>query len=46
MLQRDFAIGMPCGVGQALDICRKAPFLRAWTGFGGHKTILHQIVYF
>jgi hypothetical protein len=36
---------MPCGFGQALNICRKAPLLRAWLGFVGHKTILHGFVY-
>jgi hypothetical protein len=46
VLQRNVPIGMPCGFRQALDICRKALFLRAWRGFFAHRTILHEIVVF
>jgi hypothetical protein len=44
VLQRNVTIGMSCGFGQALDICRKALFLWAWRNPFTHRTILHQIV--
>ena len=44
ILQRNDSVSMPCGFGQALDICRKAPFLRAWHSSRAHRTILHEIV--
>jgi hypothetical protein len=44
VLQRSATIGMPCGFGQALDICRKALFLWAWRSLFAHETILHQVV--
>jgi hypothetical protein len=42
--QRRVTIGMPCGFGQALDICRKALFLWAWRSLFAHTPILHEIV--
>jgi hypothetical protein len=30
ILQRDVSIGMPRGIGQALNMCREAPLLWAW----------------
>jgi hypothetical protein len=44
VLQWKVTIGMPCGFRQALNICRKALFLRAWRGLFAHRTILHEIV--
>jgi hypothetical protein len=44
ILQREVTVGMPCGFGQALNICRKALFLWAWPGLFAHRTILHDIV--
>jgi hypothetical protein len=44
VLQRSVTISMPCGFGQAFDICRKAQFLWAWHILFAHKTILHEIV--
>jgi len=44
VLQRSVTIGVPCGFGQALDICRKALFLWAWRSLFAHRTILAQNV--
>src|SRR5215469_5864568 len=42
-LQRFVTIEMPCGLRQALDVCRKAVFLSAWRdGFGAHVQLSHQ----
>src|SRR5215831_2853983 len=41
ILQRNVAIGMPCGFCQALNICRKALFLWAWRNPFTHRSILH-----
>ena len=30
VLQRQAAVGVPCGFGQALNLCRKANLLWAW----------------
>jgi hypothetical protein len=46
VLQGRVTISMPCGFGQALDICRKAQFLWAWRSLFAHRTILHEIVFF
>jgi hypothetical protein len=43
--RRSMTIGMPCGFGQALDICRKAQFLWARRSLFAHRTILHEIVH-
>jgi hypothetical protein len=44
-LQRIDPVCMPCGLRQAIHICRKAFFLGAWRRrLGSHKTILHQLV--
>jgi hypothetical protein len=37
-------IRVPCGLCQALDICRKAILLWAWRDLFAHETILQQIV--
>jgi hypothetical protein len=34
---------MPCGFGQALDICRKALYLWAWRSLFTHRTILAKL---
>jgi hypothetical protein len=44
--QRGIAISVPCGLRQAIRVCRKAFLLWAWRGLRTHKTILQQFVFF
>src|SRR5215467_10038803 len=36
ILERNVSVSVPCGLGQALDICRKACFLWAWRALLTH----------